>query len=84
MDESYDTAVSAVLLGCSALSKMQRAAFMDSLNQFMFVSAQQQRRIADHWLRSCQNSEDPSVRQIAESAAIYMVEAKKGRKPGKK
>jgi hypothetical protein len=80
MDESYDTAVSAVLLGYSTLSKTQRAAFMDSLNQFMFVSPQQQRRIADHWLRSCQDSADPSIRQIAESAGIYKVEAKQGRK----
>jgi len=83
MDESYDAAVSAVLLGYSALSKTQRSAFMDRLNQFMFVSPQQQRRITDDWLRLCQSSANPSVRQIAESAATYLVDNKKGRKSRK-
>jgi hypothetical protein len=84
MDESYDAAVSAVLLGYSTLSKNQRSAFMDRLNQFMFVSPQQQRRIADDWLRFCQSAADPSVRRIAESAANYLADSKKGRKSRKK
>ncbi|QAU22712.1 hypothetical protein EO087_00890 [Dyella sp. M7H15-1] len=79
MDESYDAAVSAVLLGYSALSKTQRAVFMDLLNQFTFVSPQQQRRIANDWLRSCQTSANPAVRMIAESAAVYVIDSKKSR-----
>jgi hypothetical protein len=83
MDESYDAAVSAVLLGYSTLSKTQRAVFMDRLNQFMFVSPQQQRRIANDWLRSCQASVDPAARVVAESAAVYAAECKKPRKARK-
>jgi hypothetical protein len=84
MDESYDDAISAVLLGYSTLSKAQRARFMDRLNQFMFVSPQQQRRIADDWLRSCQDSADPTARSVAESAAVYVIENKKPKRAGKK
>lgn len=80
MDESCDDAVSALLLGYSALSKAQRAVFMDRLNQFMFVSPQQQRRIASGWLDACQASTDPVVRVIAESAAICIVPGKARRK----
>lgn len=74
MDESRDDAVSAVLLGYSALTKAQRDAFMDGLNEFMFVSAQQQKRIAQGWLRLCLESGNPSTRAVAESAATYVVE----------
>ncbi|GGA03930.1 hypothetical protein [Dyella caseinilytica] len=84
MDESHAAAVSAVLLGYSTLSETQRSVFMDQLNQFMFVSPQQQRRIADAWLRLCQSSADPSVQRIAESAATYLAGNKKGRKSTKK
>jgi hypothetical protein len=80
MDESCDDAVSALLLGYSALSKAQRAVFMDRLNQFMFVSPQQQRRIAGGWLDACQVSTHPAARVIAESAAVYAAESKKPRK----
>jgi hypothetical protein len=84
MDESCDATVSAVLLGYSALSKTQREVFMDHLNQFMYVSPQQQRRITGDWLRLCQNSADPSVRQVAESAAGYIAQTRKGRKAKEK
>jgi hypothetical protein len=84
MDESYDDAVSAVLLGYSTLSKTQRTVFMDRLNEFLFVSPQQQKHIASGLLRSCQESTDPTARLIAESAAVYIVESKKLRKGEKK
>jgi predicted amidohydrolase YtcJ len=80
MDESYDAAISAVLLGYSALSKAQRAAFMDHLNHFLFVSPQQQRRLASEWLVLCRESKIPSVRMVAESAATYVARNKIARK----
>lgn len=84
MDESLDDAVFAVLLGYSALSKAQRDAFMDGLNQFMFVSAQQQRKIAECWLRSCVDSANPLARFVAETAASYVVDPPKTTRNKKK
>jgi hypothetical protein len=81
MDYPYDDAVSAVLLGYSALSKTQRDVFVKCFNEFQFVSPQRQRRIAGYLLTLCRNSSDPSVQQIAESAATYIVEMGQGRKP---
>jgi hypothetical protein len=80
MDKSYDAAVSALLLGYSTLSKTQRDAFMERLNQFTYVSPQKQRRIASDWLRSCEESANPAVRMIAETAATYVVHEKKKNK----
>jgi hypothetical protein len=84
MDESCDAAVSAVLLGVSALSKAQRDVFMERLNEFMYVSAQQQQRLAESWLHACQESSLPAARAVAESAAVYFAERKKPRKRRKK
>ena len=84
MDESCDAAISSVLLWYSMLSKAQRAVFMERLNQFMFVSPQQQRRIASDWMRSCQDSTDPAARRVAESAAVIVTEGKKTKVAGKK
>jgi hypothetical protein len=79
MDASYDT-ISAVLFMYAAFSKTERKVFMRRLNHFMFVSPQQQRRIADDWLRSCQDSANPAARVIAETAAVYGIESKKSRR----
>lgn len=84
MDKSRDDAVSAVLLGFSALSKAQRGAFMRGLNEFMFVSAQQQKRIAEHLLCLCMDSANTTVRAVAESAATYVLEPVKPVKDKKK
>jgi hypothetical protein len=80
MDESYNAAVFAVLLGYSTLSKTQRNAFMIRLNDFTHVSPQVQRRIAEEWMRCCQRASNPAARMIAETAAVYITESKKGRK----
>ncbi|GAB2579184.1 hypothetical protein ISP15_00415 [Dyella jejuensis] len=79
MDESYDAAVSAALLSYSVLSKTQRAVFMDRLNHFLFVSPQQQRRLAKDWFDSCKDSTTPLVQMIAESSAAYVTQSN-GRK----
>jgi hypothetical protein len=84
MDESRDDAVSAVLLGYSALSKAQRDAFMQGLNEFTFVSPQQQKRIAERLLRSCMDSANTAVRAVAESAAVYVLEPVKPARNKKK
>jgi hypothetical protein len=80
MDEPQDTAVSTVLLGYSTLSKTQRDVFMEQLNEFMFMSPQQQKRTAEGWLHFCQDSNQSSARMVAESAAKYALARDQARK----
>ena len=82
MGESYDV-ISAALLGYAMLSNAQRKAYTDRLNQFMFLSPQQQRRIADDLLRSCKQSANQTARLIAETAAVYGAGNKKTKKSEK-
>ena len=82
MGESYDI-TSAALLGYAMLSNAQRKVFMDRLNQFTFLSPQQQRRIAEDLLRSCKESANQTARMIAETAAVYGAGNKKIRKSNK-
>ena len=70
--ELYDTEVFAALLGFCALDQEQRAAFMLGLNDFLYISPQQQRRQISDWASVCLTSPSPAVRKIAESAAIYV------------
>jgi hypothetical protein len=80
MDESYNATVIAVLLGYSTLSKKQRDVFLGRLNDFTYVSPQEQRRMAEEWMRSCLGASNPATRMIAEAAAVYITENKKTRK----
>ena len=80
MDDSYDTEVSAVLLGFGMLDKAQRHAFAEQFNTFMYDSPQGQRRSMDVWSIQCRESENPTARMIAETSAVYAAGTKKRRK----
>lgn len=80
MDDSYDTEVSAVLLGFGMLDKAQRHAFAEQFNTFMYGSPQGQRRLMDAWSIQCRESENPTARMIAETSAVYAAGTKKRRK----
>ncbi|RUL66760.1 hypothetical protein EKH79_02810 [Dyella dinghuensis] len=80
MDDSYDTEVSTVLLGFGLLDRAQRLAFSEQFNNFMYGSPQRQRSLMEYWSSQCRESENPTARMIAESAADYVVSKKKRRK----
>jgi hypothetical protein len=77
VDESCDTEITAVLLGFCALNKTKRSAFVECLNKFVYDSATQQRRQMEDWLKVCMDSTDPTVKKIAESAAVYAARRRK-------
>ena len=80
MDESCDLEISAVLLRFCTLNKTKRLVFVERLNDFVYVSAMQQRRQMDDLLKVCMDSTDPTIKKIAESAAVYTVRQRKPRK----
>ena len=80
MDAPADPSVFAALLRFGGLNKKQRTQFSDLFNKFTYVSPQAQRRIMLTWLENCLASEDPKVRQVAEEAAVYLVERDESRK----
>ncbi|GLQ46167.1 hypothetical protein GCM10007862_12180 [Dyella lipolytica] len=80
MDEPSDTEITAVLLGFCTLDKTKRPAFVECLNNFVYASATQQRRLVDEWLKVCRDSTDPTIKRIAESAAVYTARPRKRRK----
>ena len=80
MGESDDSDITVVLLSFCALDKSQRDKFVDKLNEFVFVSRQQQNRLAKGWLESCRLSSNPAVNRVAESMAPYVLPARKRRK----
>lgn len=77
MDDSYDTEISAVLLGFGMLDKAQRLVFSEHFNNFMYGSPQQQRSLMDSWFSQCRESENKTARMIAESSTDYAVGTKK-------
>ncbi|RDS86024.1 hypothetical protein [Dyella psychrodurans] len=77
MDDSYDTEVYAVLLGVGTLDRAQRDAFAEEFNKFMYGSPQGQRRLMEHWSSQCGESENPTIRMIAESSAVYVASTRK-------
>ena len=80
MDDSYDTEVSAALLGFSMLDKVQRNAFAEQFNKFIYGSPQRQRRLIEYWSADCRESKNPTANMIAESSAVYAARTKKQRK----
>jgi hypothetical protein len=84
VDDSYDTEVSAALLGFGMLGKAQRLAFSEQFNNFMYGSAQRQRLLMESWSSQCRESENPTARMIAESSADYAVSTKKKRRKNKR
>jgi hypothetical protein len=81
LDDSFDTKVTAVLLAFGMLDKAQRQAFAEHFNKFMYGSPQRQRQSMEYWSTRCRESENPTVRMIAESSAVYAASTKRRRKP---
>jgi hypothetical protein len=80
VDDSYDTEVSAALLGFGMLDTMQRRAFAEQFNKFVYGSPHGQRRMIEVWSTQCRESENPTARMIAETSAVYVASRQKRRK----
>jgi len=75
--ESNDSDIAAVLLGFIGLDKTQRDEFMGQLNEFIYVSSRQKRKLVESWLEACRESADPAANMIAESLAEYAARDRK-------
>jgi hypothetical protein len=80
LDDSYNTEITAVLLGFCMLDKAQRHVFAEQFNNFVYGSSYEQQRLMQIWSAECRESENPTVRMIAESSAVYTVGKKRRRK----